>query len=264
MAMPGKDMANPPEVILETRTLSKWFGGVRAVDKCSLTVRRGTITGLIGPNGAGKTTLFNLVSGIYHPNEGNIFFDGKRIDRLPPHGVFRMGISRTFQITRELASMTLLENLMLTPQGQQGETFWYTIFKPWAVIRQERKLKEKALGILDWINLGHLKDEPAGHLSAGQKKLLGLATMMMTSPRLVLLDEPGAGVNPTLLKQIVETIQRMVAEQGVTIFLIEHDMDLVMGICDPIIVMDNGTKLAEGTPEEIRSDEKVLSAYLGG
>lgn len=257
-------MANHSEIILETRSLSKWFGGVRAVDQCSLAVRRGTITGLIGPNGAGKTTLFNLISGIYHPNEGDILFNGRRIDRVPPHGVFRMGIARTFQVTREVASMSVLENLLLTPLGQRGEAFWYTILKPRAVLHQERKLKGKALEILKWIQLDHLRDEPAGHLSAGQKKLLGLARMMMTSPRLVLLDEPGAGVNPTLLKQIVETIQRMVAEQEVTIFLIEHDMDLVMGICNPIIVMDNGTKLAEGNPEEIRADDKVLTAYLGG
>jgi branched-chain amino acid transport system ATP-binding protein len=257
-------MANHSEIILETRSLSKWFGGVRAVDGCSLAVRRGTVTGLIGPNGAGKTTLFNLVSGIHHPNEGAIFFNGRRIDNLPPHDIFRIGIARTFQVSREVASMSVLENLLLTPLGQKGEAFWYTILKPWAVVHQERRLKEKALEILKWINLDHLRDEPAGHLSAGQKKLLGLARMMMTSPRLVLLDEPGAGVNPTLLKQIVETIQRMVAEQGVTVFLIEHDMDLVMGICNPIIVMDNGTKLAEGTPEEIRANEKVLAAYLGG
>ncbi|MFQ5997314.1 MAG: ABC transporter ATP-binding protein [Dehalococcoidales bacterium] len=257
-------MTNPPEIILETRSVSKWFGGVRAVDRCSLAVRRGTITGLIGPNGAGKTTLFNLISGIYRPDEGTIFFDSKRIDRVPSYAIFRTGIARTFQVTRDLASMTVLENLLLTPLGQRGEAFWYTTLRPWAVLRQERKLKEKALQILNWIHLDHLRDEPAGHLSAGQKKLLGLARMMMTSPRLVLLDEPGAGVNPTLLKQIVDTIQRMVAEQGVTIFLIEHDMDLVMGICNPIIVMDNGAKLAEGTPEEIRSNESVLSAYLGG
>jgi len=257
-------MGDSGEIILETDSLSKCFGGVKAVDRCSLAVRRGTITGLIGPNGAGKTTLFNLISGIYRPDEGAIFYEGRRIDGLPPHRINHLGIARTFQVTRELASMTVLENLLLTPQGQKGEAFWNTVFRPGAVIRQERELKERAMEILEWIHLDHLKDELAGHLSAGQKKLLGLARMLMTSPRLVLLDEPGAGVNPTLLKQIVETIQRMVAEQGVTVFLIEHDMDLVMSICNPIIVMVNGTKLMEGSPEEVRSDTRVLTAYLGG
>lgn len=257
-------MGDSTGIILETRSVSKWFGGLKAVDRCSIAVRRGTITGLIGPNGAGKTTLFNLISGLYSPDEGAIFFEGQRIDGMPPHRIFHLGIARTFQVTRELASMTVLENMLLPPPGQRGEAFWYTILRPGLVARQEQELKEKALEILRWLQLDHLRDEPAGHLSTGQKKLLGLARMMMTSPKLVLLDEPGAGVNPTLLRQIVATIQHMVAEQGVTVFLIEHDMDLVMNICNPIIVMANGTKLMEGTPDEVRSDERVLAAYLGG
>lgn len=250
--------------ILETKELVKDFGGLRAVDRCSLEVKQGTITGLIGPNGAGKTTLFNLITGFYRPNGGRVLFKGEDITSLPPHVVFHKGIARTFQITKEHKQMTVLENLMLVPPGQIGERLWNPWFRPWAVRRQEGELRDKALQILEFVDLIHLKDEYAGNLSGGQKKLLELARTMMADPELVLLDEPGAGVNPTLMKRLVEYIQHLCEEKGVTFFLIEHDMNLVMNLCKPVIVMSEGKKLAEGTPAEIQSNQSVLDAYLGG
>ncbi len=250
--------------ILSVERVSKAFGGLMAVNDLSLQVTPRTITGLIGPNAAGKTTLFNLIAGMYKPDNGAIYYGGQRIDGLPPHKVFHRGICRTFQITRELKLMTVLENLMLVPSGQAGENLLHTWLQPWRVRTQERELKEKALEVLRFVNLIDLRDEYAGNLSAGQKKLLELARTMMANPQLILLDEPGAGVNPTLLNRLVEYIQRLAFEQGVTIFLIEHDMDLVMNTCDPVIVMSSGEKLAEGPPAMIRRDEQVLEAYLGG
>ena len=251
-------------VILETRSLSKSFGGVRAVDNCSLQVRQGTITGLIGPNGAGKTTLFNLISGFYRPDAGEVLFQGQPIQGLPPHRVFHKGIARTFQVVRELRQMTVLENLLLVPAGQWGESLLRLWAFPARVRQQEAALRERAQEVLHLVGLDHLRDEYAAALSTGQKKLLELARVMMADPRLVLLDEPGAGVNPTLMRTLVAHIQRLVTEHGITVFLIEHDMDLVMGICNPVIVMSNGTKLMEGTPAEVRRDPRVLEAYLGG
>ena len=250
--------------ILRVDRVSKAFGGLMAVNDLSLEITQRTITGLIGPNAAGKTTLFNLISGLYKPDGGAIYYNGERIDGLPPHRIFHKGICRTFQITRELKLMTVLENLMLVPPGQAGENLLYTWLQPWRVRAQERELKEKALEVLHFVDLIDLKDEYAGNLSAGQKRLLELARTMMADPQLILLDEPGAGVNPTLLKRLVEYIRRLAFEQGVTIFLIEHDMDLVMSTCDPVIVMNSGEKLAEGPPEVIRRDPQVLEAYLGG
>jgi branched-chain amino acid transport system ATP-binding protein len=251
-------------LVLEVDRVSKSFGGLMAVNNLSLQVSPRTVTGLIGPNAAGKTTLFNLISGAYKPDSGAIRYGGQRIDNLPPHKVFHRGICRTFQITRELKLMTVLENLMLVPSGQTGESLLYTWLQPWRVRAQERDLREKALEVLRFVDLVDLRNEYAGNLSAGQKKLLELARTMMADPQLILLDEPGAGVNPTLLKRLVEYIQRLAFEQGVTIFLIEHDMDLVMNTCNPVIVMNNGERLCEGPPEMIRSDERVLECYLGG
>jgi len=235
-----------------------------AVSDLSLEVGRRTITGLIGPNAAGKTTLFNLISGLYKPDGGAVYYEGERIDGLPPHKIFHKGICRTFQISRELKLMTVLENLMLVPSGQRGENLLYTWLQPWRVRAQERELKEKALEVLRFVGLIDLRDEYAGNLSSGQKRILELGRTMMADPQLVLLDEPGAGVNPTLLKRLVGYIRRLAFERGVTIFLIEHDMDLVMSTCDPIIVVNNGRWLAEGRPEVIRHDPRVLEAYLGG
>jgi branched-chain amino acid transport system ATP-binding protein len=250
--------------MLEVRSLAKSFGGIRAVDDCSLEVKKEFITGLIGPNGAGKTTLFNLVTGFYKPDGGEILFKGERIDGLPPHGIFRRKICRTFQITREFAHMTVLENLMLVPENQRGEQILNTWFRPGLVKEQEREIRDKALGVLEFVELIDLKDEYAGTLSGGQKKLLELAKTMMADPDMILLDEPGAGVNRTLMRKLVDNIRELVAEKSITFLIIEHDMDLVMSLCNPVIVMSEGQKLAEGSPEEIRSDKRVLEAYLGG
>jgi len=249
--------------IIEIRDVVKDFGGIRAVNHCSFQVQPGTITGLIGPNGAGKTTLFNLITGFLPCTSGQILFEGKRVDRLPPHQIVHLGIVRTFQIPRELKRMTVLENLMLAPNHQIGERIWSPWFLPWKVSRQEREIEAQALDVLRFVNLLDLKDEYAGNLSTGQKKLLELARTLMAKPRLVLLDEPGAGVNPTLMKELVEDIRRACFERGLTFLLIEHDMDLVMQLCNPIIVMGNGEYIMEGAPEEVQQDKRVLEAYLG-
>jgi branched-chain amino acid transport system ATP-binding protein len=248
--------------MLEVREINKSFGGLMAVYDCSLEVREGSITGLIGPNGAGKTTLFNVITGYYKPDRGNILFQGKEIHGLPPHQIFQQKIYRTFQITREFSQMTVLENFI--PEQQIGEKIWNTWFRAASVRRQEISIKEKALEVLEFVELIDLKDEYAGSLSGGQKKLLELARSMMAEPKMVLLDEPGAGVNPTLMRKLIDNIRKLREEKSMTFFLIEHDMDLVMNLCDPVIVMSEGKKLAEGTPEEIKKDERVLEAYLGG
>lgn len=246
------------------RNVYKSFGGLRALNSVSLDVARGRITGLIGPNGAGKTTLFNTIAGLYKPDAGEIFLNGSRIDGLPPHEIFHRGLSRTFQVSRELKLMTVLENLMLVPPRQKGESLLYTWFLPGRVRQEERAIRDKALDVLRFVDLIDLKDAYAAHLSGGQKRLLELARTMMADPEIILLDEPGAGVNPTLMKRLAGYIQRLAVERGVTIFLIEHDMDLVMSTCARVIVMSSGEKLAEGTPTEIRQNADVLEAYLGG
>jgi len=250
--------------MLRIKNIKKSFGGVKAVNDCTLEVKEGTITGLIGPNGAGKTTLFNIITGFYKPDEGEIFFRDQRIDGLPPYRIFHKKIFRTFQITREFEKMTVLENLMLIPPHQTGESIFNTWFRPKKVKQEEEEIKKKALEVLEFVELIHLKDEYAGNLSGGQKKLLELAKSLMADPEVVLLDEPGAGVNPTLMKKLVEHIQLLQKEKGMTFFLIEHDMDLVMSLCNPVIVMSEGRKLAEGHPDKIKKDERVLEAYLGG
>lgn len=227
-------------------------------------MREGTITGLIGPNGAGKTTLFNLISGFTKPDSGAIVFQGEQIENLPPHKIFRKGIVRTFQIPRELKKMTVLENLMLVPGKQSGEHLWVSWFLPRRISREEQAIRTQADEVLDFLSLNHLRDEHAGNLSSGQKKLLELGRTLMAQPKMILLDEPGAGVNPTLMKKLAEDIRRSSTERGITFVVIEHDMDLVMNLCNPIVVLSNGSTLAEGTPEEIRSNQDVLDAYLGG
>ena len=250
--------------MLEIISVEKSFGGVKAVNGCSLSVREGSITGLIGPNGAGKTTLFNIITGHYKPDRGKITFEGQAIEGLPPHKIFEKKMYRTFQITREFAQMTVLENLMIMPELQVGEKIWNTWFRPASVRDQEKRIMEKALDVLEFVEIAGLKNEYAGSLSGGQKKLLEIARSMMADPKIVLLDEPGAGVNPTLMKKLIANIETLCAEKGITFLLIEHDMDLVMNLCNPIIVMSEGKKLAEGTSDEIKNDERVLEAYLGG
>jgi ABC-type branched-subunit amino acid transport system ATPase component len=248
--------------MLRVNDLEKSFGGVKALQGCTLEVQEGTITGLIGPNGAGKTTLFNVISGILKPDRGEITFQGKKIDGSPPYQIARLGLLRTFQISRGLRHMTVLENLMLYPQAQIGEGL-KNIWLRWKKIgTQEKALKEKALHILEFVNLIHLRDAYAQELSGGQKKLLELARVLMAEPKIILLDEPGAGVNPALMKDLVARILRL-KEQGMTFLLVEHDMDLVLSLCRPVIVMTQGKKLTEGSFEEIQKDPRVLEAYLG-
>jgi branched-chain amino acid transport system ATP-binding protein len=250
--------------LLEIQEIVKSFDGVRALNRCSFQVSEGTITGLIGPNGAGKTTLFNLASGFLKPTAGRIFFRGERIDGLSPHRIFRKGIVRTFQIPHELKTMTVLENLMLVPAHQAGERIWNPLLFGFRVSRQERQIYEKALEVLEFVELLHLRDEYAANLSGGQKKLLELARTLMCDPDMILLDEPGAGVNRVLMRRLVDNIETLCRDRGITFFVIEHDMDLITRLCNPVIVMSQGEYLAEGSPEEIKQDERVLEAYLGG
>jgi branched-chain amino acid transport system ATP-binding protein len=250
--------------MLEVHDLVKTFGGLIALSHCSLQVRRGTITGLIGPNGAGKTTLFNVLTGFSKPDSGQVLLKGQDITGLAPHRIFRHGICRTFQIPREFRDMTVLENLMLIPPGQCGERLRYPWFRPTLVRQQEAKIRDKALEVLAAVRLIGLRDEYARTLSGGQKKLLELARTMMADPELLLLDEPGAGVNPTLMDELAEYILHLARDRGVTILLIEHDMDLVMRLCDPVIVLSEGRPLVEGSFETVAKDPRVLAAYLGG
>ena len=248
---------------LDVAAVTKRFGAHRAVDGVSFRVRPGTITGLIGPNGAGKTTMFNLIAGTLRPTAGRIAIGGRRLDGLPPHRALRAGVARTFQIPRPFAAMTVLENVMLAGQDQPGERFWANWLAPGAVAAGERSLRERARELIDFVDLGALAGAAARTLSGGQRKLLELARALMTGPRLLLLDEPAAGVHPTLVESIAERILTL-HRAGVTIFMIEHNLDLVMRLCRPVLVMAGGRLLREGDPETVRSDPQVIEAYLGG
>ena len=243
--------------------LSKRFGGIHAVDNASITITQGSINGLIGPNGAGKTTLFNIVAGLIEPDAGRVMLDGQDVTGLPPHELFARGLLRTFQIAHEFPTLSVLENLMMVPPDQLGETLTATWFRRKAVAVEERQLRGKAEEVLDFLNLTHLTHEQAGNLSGGQKKLLELGRTMMVDAKVVLLDEVGAGVNRTLLAEIGTAIERLNRERGYTFCMIEHDMEFITRLCDPVIVMAEGAVLAHGTPAEVRSDEAVIEAYLG-
>ena len=249
--------------MIEVDGLSKWFGGIHAVREVSLAIERGTITGLIGPNGAGKTTLFNIIAGLYKPTSGHVRLDGEDVTGLPPHALFAKGLLRTFQLAHEFHSLSVRENLMMVPDHQPGETLFNAWFRPGLVAGREREVRRKADEILDFLTLTHLADERAGNLSGGQKKLLELGRTMMVDAKIVFLDEVGAGVNRTLLGTIGTVIQRLHREHGYTFCLIEHDMDFIARLCDPVIVMAEGAVLAEGTPDAILSNEAVIEAYLG-
>ncbi|MCK0166934.1 ABC transporter ATP-binding protein [Jannaschia sp. S6380] len=249
--------------MIEVTDLHRHFGGFRAVDGATLRITEGSITGLIGPNGAGKTTLFNVIAGVLKPTSGKVTMAGEDITGLPPHELFHKGLLRTFQIAHEFSSMTVRENLMMVPGDQLGETLWNAWFKRRAIREEDEALAAKADEVLDFLTISHLAEEKAGNLSGGQKKLLELGRTMMVDARIVFLDEVGAGVNRTLLNTIGDAILRLNRERGYTFVVIEHDMDFIGRICDPVIVMAEGHVLAEGTLAEIKANEQVIEAYLG-
>ena len=249
---------------IDVRQVTKRFGNVLAVDRCSLKVEQGTITGLIGPNGAGKTTMFNMVAGAFAPTSGQILLDGQDVTGLPAHELFARGLLRTFQIAQEFSHMTALENLMMVPAGQSGENVFNAFFRRRIVEAEDLKTHRQAEDVLQILRLTHVKNEKAGNLSGGQKKLLELGRVMMTDARIVLLDEIAAGVNRTLLNDLAAVIERLNREKGLTFFVIEHDMDLIARLCDPVIVMAAGSVMMQGPMAEIRSNPEVIEAYFGG
>ena len=254
---------NGKTVMINIKNVTLHFGGLKAVDGTSFDIPKGTITGLIGPNGAGKTTLFNLVAGVFRPSAGSVFLDGKDVTGLKPHELFAKGLLRTFQIAHEFSSLTVRENLMMVPDEQSGEVLTNTWFNRAKVAEEEERIRRKADEVIDFLNLGHLAEEPASNLSGGQKKLLELGRTMMVDAKVVLLDEVGAGVNRTLLNEIGDAIIRLNKECGYTFCMIEHDIDFISKLCNPVVVMAEGKVLTQGTAEEVKSDENVIEAYLG-
>jgi branched-chain amino acid transport system ATP-binding protein len=253
----------PADAIIDVRAVSKGFGGLKAVSDCSLSVARGSITGLIGPNGAGKSTLFNIVAGTLAPDTGQVVFDGDDVTDLSGHELFARGLLRTFQIAHEFSHLTALENLMMVPPGQPGEDLLDAWLRPGKVRRAESDVRARASDVLRFLHLWHVRNELAGNLSGGQKKLLELGRTMMVDAKAVLLDEVAAGVNRTLLKDLADNIVRMNKELGYTFFVVEHDMDLIGRLCDPIIVMAEGRVIAEGSMAEIRARPEIIDAYFG-
>lgn len=249
--------------MIRIQNLCKSFGGVQAVNNVSLTIKKGNITSLVGPNGAGKTTLFNLIAGCDQPTSGHIFLEGEDITHLDAHQRFHKGVLRTFQIAHEFGNLTTLENVMMVPSNQRGERLLQTWFHRKAIREEEKRIQHKAEEVLDFLNIAHLKNEQASHLSGGQKKLLELARVLMAEPKIILLDEVGAGVNKTLLRTIGDAILQLNEERGYTFCIIEHDIDFISRLCDPVIVLDQGQILAQGTPDDIKQNEAVADAYLG-
>ena len=249
--------------MIKVENLHRHFGGFHAVDGASLEIREGSITGLVGPNGAGKTTLFNVIAGVLPPTSGRVTMAGDDITGMSPHELFHKGLLRTFQIAHEFSSMTVRENLMMVPGSQSGETLWNTWFGRKRIADEDRALQAKADEVLEFLTVDHLRDEKAGNLSGGQKKLLELGRTMMVDARIVFLDEVGAGVNRTLLNTIGDAIVRLNKERRYTFCMIEQDMEFIGRLCDPVIVMAEGKVLAEGTIDEIKANEQVIEAYLG-
>lgn len=248
--------------LLSATGLYKSFGGIKAVNHAEISVAQGSITGLIGPNGAGKTTLFNLLSNFIRPDQGQVLFNQQPIQQLQPHEIAQLGLVRTFQVARVLSRLSVLENMMLAAQNQVGENFWNVWFQSKAVREEEKQLRERALHLLESVGLIHKAQDYAGGLSGGQRKLLEMARALMTQPKLILLDEPAAGVNPTLINQICDYITQW-NQQGMTFLIIEHNMDVIMSLCDRVWVLAEGTNLAVGTPQEVQQNSQVLEAYLG-
>ena len=243
--------------------VNKHFGGIHAVRDATLQIETGSITGLIGPNGAGKTTLFNVIAGLYKPDSGTVQLGGQDITGLAPHELFARGLLRTFQIAHEFSSLTVRENLMMVPQNQSGERLMDAWLQPAKIRQEEAALITKANEVISFLQLDLVANERAGNLSGGQKKLLELGRTMMTDAKIVFLDEVGAGVNRTLLNHIGDSILRLNREQGYTFCMIEHDMEFISRLCDPVIVMAEGSVLATGSAAEIRNNDDVIEAYLG-
>ncbi len=249
--------------MIRVENLCKHFGGLKAVDRVTLEIEAGSITGLIGPNGAGKTTLFNTIAGLYPPTSGRVFLGEEDITGLKPYQLFDKGLLRTFQIAHEFSRLSVIENLMMVPGGQSGENLVNAWFRRAQVVAEENAIRERALEVIDFLNLGHIVNELAGNLSGGQKKLLELGRTMMVDAKIVFLDEVGAGVNRTLLREIGDAILKLNREHDYTFCMIEHDMDFIGRLCDPVICMAEGSVLAQGTADEVKNNEAVIEAYLG-
>jgi neutral amino acid transport system ATP-binding protein len=250
-------------VLLDIRGVVKRFGGIQALDETAFDVKRGSITSLIGPNGAGKTTLFHAVTGFYKPDRGEITFGGTPIAGKAPHQIANLGLVRTFQITKALTRMSVFENMLLAGSKQPGEQLWGLVFTPRAARRREQELEEKAWELLRLVRLDRLAHDYAGTLSGGQRKLLEFGRALMTDPTLVLLDEPMAGVNPALGLELLDHMQKLRDEEGLTFLFIEHDMEVVMNVSERVVVMNEGHVIADGPPGEVRQNEQVVDAYLG-
>jgi ABC-type branched-subunit amino acid transport system ATPase component len=261
---PAETTTGAPDTPLRVENLRKEFGGITAVDGATFAVERGSLTGLIGPNGAGKSTTFNCITGVHEPTDGRVYFEGEDITGLRPNQIANEGLVRTFQIARELEEMTVLENMMLAPRDQLGESLYRSVTPGLrsGVREQEEQLRERVWETLELFEIDHLAEEEAGNLSGGQRKLLEMARVLMTDPEMVLLDEPLAGVNPSLEKKLLERIHEL-RDEGYTFLLVEHDMDVIMNNCEHIIVMHQGTVLAEGDASDIRNNDRVIEAYLG-
>jgi ABC-type branched-subunit amino acid transport system ATPase component len=248
--------------VLQASRVVKSFGGFRALAGCSLEIARGSITGIIGPNGAGKSTLFNVLGGLLAPESGEVSFEGRSILSLRPDERARIGVVRTFQISRELGELTVLENMLLASPSQSGESVWRSLLLPGRVRAEERAAMDKARALLGQVDLGPLADEPARNLSGGQKKLLEISRALMLEPKLILLDEPTAGVSPAMTEALARTILRL-RGAGLTFAIIEHDMDVIARLCAPIFVLAEGRTLMQGSFREVASNGEVMSAYLG-
>ena len=251
------------KILVKVENVIKTFGGLVALNKCSLEIKDKSITGIIGPNGSGKTTLFNVITGNLKPDSGKIFYNGIEITNIESHKLFHLGILRTFQIAHEFTNMTVIENLMVVPGNQRGEKLLYSLVNSKKIKKEDEAIKEKAIGVLQFLKIEHLKNERAGNLSGGQKKLLELARTMMVDAKIVFLDEVGAGVNKTLLKDISESILKLNQDKGYTFCMIEHDFNFISELCDPVIVLAEGSVLFKGTAQEVRKNEEVIESYLG-
>ena len=251
------------EILVKVENIIKTFGGLMALNDCSLEIKEKSITGIIGPNGSGKSTLFNVITGNLKPDTGKIFYNGVDITNAEPFELFHLGVLRTFQIAHEFTNMTVIENLMVVPGNQKGENLIYSLTNSKKIKEEDQKIKEKAIEVLKFLKIEHLRNERAGNLSGGQKKLLELARTMMVDAKIVFLDEVGAGVNKTLLKDISDSILRLNQDKGYTFCMIEHDFNFISELCDPVIVLAEGSVLFKGKAEEVKKNELVIESYLG-